>query len=128
MGDRFSVGGLFDSAFAGEQPIIYRFPSALGPSVMKRKDLGFGFVLWLVPEPRVETLPVPADALIQTREASEGTRMQEALEVERWFSGEYPESLEALRDREIEPLAVQEGDRYTYERLSEGYRLFPSNR
>ena len=90
--------------------------------------LAVSAVLWLVPEPRVETLPVPADALIQTRESSQGTRIQEALEVERWFSGQYPESLEALRDREIEPLAVQDGDRYTYERLSEGYRLFPSNR
>ena len=90
--------------------------------------LAVSAVLWLVPSPRIETLPVPADALSKTRETSELTRIRTALEVLRWVSGEYPPSLEALGERPEEPLAVPEGDRYTYERLSRGYRLFPSNR
>jgi hypothetical protein len=85
-------------------------------------------MLWLIPAPRVDTLPVPADALSQSREARQATRIRAALEVERWVSGQYPDSLETIQERAMEPLAVVEGGRYTYERLSGGYRLFPSSR
>ena len=81
-------------------------------------------LLWLWPAPRAAgTLPIPADVLAGARQAAEAERIRTALEVERWVSGEYPTSLEALAEGEVQSLPLPEGDRYSYERISEGYRL-----
>ena len=81
-------------------------------------------LLWLWPAPRAAgTLPIPADVLAGARQAAEAERIRTALEVERWVSGEYPTSLEALADGEVQSLPLPEGDRYSYERISGGYRL-----
>jgi hypothetical protein len=82
-------------------------------------------LLWLWPAPRAAgTLAIPEGVLAGVREAAEVERIRTALEVERWVSGGYPTSLQALAEGEAQSLALPEGDRYSYERFSGGYRLF----
>ena len=81
-------------------------------------------LLWLWPAPRAAgTLPIPADVLAGARRATQVESIRTALEVERWVSGDYPASLEVLANRELQSLALPEGDRYSYERISGGYSL-----
>jgi hypothetical protein len=82
-------------------------------------------LLWLRAVPHGSlTLAVPPDGLERSQHALQVERIRTALEVERWVSGSYPPTLEALGDAETTGLAPLEGGRYSYERFSGGYHLF----
>jgi hypothetical protein len=68
-------------------------------------------------------LPLPSDPVAELRESAATERLQAALEAHRWATGEYPDSLAALRDSGA-LLAAVPVDRYSYARAPDGYRLW----
>jgi uncharacterized protein DUF4388 len=67
--------------------------------------------------------PLPSDPVAELREGAATERIQAALEAHRWSAGEYPDSLDALRDSGA-LLAAVPVDRYSYQRSPDGYRLW----
>jgi hypothetical protein len=67
--------------------------------------------------------PLPSDPVAELREGAATERLQAALEAHRWARGEYPDSLDALRDAGA-LLAAVPVDRYSYARSPDGYRLW----
>jgi hypothetical protein len=75
--------------------------------------------------------PIDPQGLHDARGAASEERLRAALEVYRWASGGYPESLDALGAGSGASLAPLAGDRYSYSRSDRGYtlrRLFPEHR
>jgi Domain of unknown function (DUF4388) len=81
------------------------------------------FALFLARPPSHPGRPLPSDPVAELREGAATERLQAALEAHRWASGEYPESLDALRDAGA-LLAAVPVDRYSYARSPDGYRLW----
>ena len=67
--------------------------------------------------------PLPSDPVAELREGAATERLQAALEAHRWARGEYPETLDGLRDSGA-LLAAVPVDRYSYARSPDGYRLW----
>jgi hypothetical protein len=73
-----------------------------------------------VARPSQQTLPTfGGDPIEELREEAATDRLRAALEVHRWASGSYPESLEELAPEQV-LLAAVPLDRYSYARSSEG--------
>jgi hypothetical protein len=85
--------------------------------------LPVAIALLAVPAPEAQTYPVGYDVLAETRSLDHGQRLRAALEVARWRSGRYPESLAALRELSPELLARVPLDEYSYARTAGGYAL-----
>jgi hypothetical protein len=79
--------------------------------------------LFLAKPPPHPGRPLPSDPVAELREGAATERIQAALEAHRWASGEYPESLDGLRDAGA-LLAAVPLDRYSYQRSPDGYRLW----
>jgi hypothetical protein len=79
--------------------------------------------LFLAKPPVHPGRPLPSDPVAELREGAATERLQAALEAHRWASGEYPDSLDALRDSGA-LLAAVPVDRYSYARSPDGYRLW----
>jgi len=79
--------------------------------------------LFLAKPPVHRGRPLPSDPVAELREGAATERLQAALEAHRWASGEYPDSLDALRDSGA-LLAAVPVDRYSYARSPDGYRLW----
>jgi hypothetical protein len=79
--------------------------------------------LFVVPAPASRSHPLPRAGLFQARSAVELERVRIALEAHRWRMGNYPESLEVLRQGRDDFLAALPLDRYSYARGEGGYTL-----
>jgi len=79
--------------------------------------------LFLAKPPPHPGRPLPSDPVAELREGAATERIQAALEAHRWASGEYPDSLDGLRDAGA-LLAAVPIDRYSYQRSPDGYRLW----
>jgi hypothetical protein len=79
--------------------------------------------LFLAKPPPHPGRPLPSDPVAELREGAATERIQAALEAHRWASGQYPDSLDGLRDAGA-LLAAVPLDRYSYQRSPDGYRLW----
>jgi hypothetical protein len=79
--------------------------------------------LFVVPSPSPRSHPLPRRALSEARAEAAGQRLRIALETYRWRMGNYPESLDILRDEAGAFLASVPLDRYSYARSTGGYSL-----
>jgi uncharacterized protein DUF4388 len=79
--------------------------------------------LFLAKPPPHPGRPLPSDPVAELREGAATERIQAALEAHRWARGQYPDSLDGLRD-DGALLAAVPIDRYSYQRSPDGYRLW----
>ncbi len=79
--------------------------------------------LFVVPSPAPRSHPLPRQALAEARSAAATQRLRIALEAHRWRTGNYPETLEVLKQSPDAFLASVRLDRYSYARVVGGFTL-----